>query len=64
MFLYGHPFNFQLMVWTENRKARKWECFQNVVFSLQYIYKSCKKNTKITYTSISGALRKELLLSL
>lgn len=43
MFLYGHPFNFQLMVWTENRKARKWECFQNVVFSLQYIYKSCKK---------------------
>lgn len=43
MFLYGHPFNFQLMAWTENRKARKWECFQNVVFSLQYIYKSCKK---------------------
>lgn len=43
MFLYGHPFNFQLMAWTENRKARKWECFQNVVFSLQCIYKSCKK---------------------
>lgn len=43
MFLYGHRFNFRLVAWTETRKARKWECFQNAAFSLQYIYKSCKE---------------------
>jgi len=51
MFLYGHQFYFWLVAWTENRKAKKCKCFQNVPFSLQYAYKSCKEMQKSPTTA-------------